>query len=332
MLTPSPPKTGPKARFRVSPEPTNYDWLFAYPSLWEVKPGYTVQTVERTFEQYMQKVKKWDMEIEYLFQFSLMSGTYQRLPASGLTLEPIATNKSGKMIAASIVGVDKSIYGDGCVNLFAKPTECDTSEAIEILVDIAQGEERFEPEWRKEIDIPGIETLESEIARINDELKKKTEELKSKWRKLDKYRDVFSIHDGTQVEAVQRMLQDIGIPTEKTRSGFPVDLIGKDVAVEVTSISSKIDSSSPKMFQLTQFFEKHKKNEKVILLANTYKRIRPSNRIGKQDFTPPVLDFLRLNNVCAMTSLTLLELWKLAQKDKAKARQLILRAVGELKV
>jgi hypothetical protein len=238
------------------------------------------------------------------------------------------------MIAASIVAKEggMTIYGEGCVNLLPKPTECDTHEAVEILIDIASGEERFEPEWRKEVDIPGIKHIEDEIARLNDEVKKKTEELNAKWQELDKYRDIFSVNDDTEVEAVQRILQDIGIRTRKTQSSFPVDLRGNGVAVEVTSVSGKIDTSSPKMFQLTRFFDKHWKNEKVILLANTYKRIRPRDRKRNQDFTPPVVDFLKLKLFCAMTSVTLFELWKLSQKDKAKAKQLILETVGELKL
>jgi hypothetical protein len=72
IMTPSPPQTGPKSRplFKgmVSPESTNYDWLFAHVSLREVVPSYTVRPVERMFEPYLQKVKKWDTEIENLYQ------------------------------------------------------------------------------------------------------------------------------------------------------------------------------------------------------------------------------------------------------------------------
>jgi len=83
---------------------------------------------------------------------------------------------------------------------------------------------------------------------------------------------------------------------------------------------------------LTQFYEKHRKDEKAVLVANTYKREEPLMRKGKQDFTPPVLDFMRLKRACALTSVTLLDLWKLGKTDPKKARAMLLDAVGELKV
>ena len=128
------------------------------------------------------------------------------------------------------------------------------------------------------------------------------------------------------------VLKEIGFETQKTKPGFPVDLTGKDLAAEVTSIVGKVNSDSPKMFQLMQFFEKHRKNEKVVLIANTFKREFPSNRSGKQDFTPQVIGYLQSNEVCAMTCITLFELWKLAKKDQAKAQKYVLQTNGELRL
>lgn len=156
--------------------------------------------------------------------------------------------------------------------------------------------------------------------------------LRLKWRTLDKYRDVFSVHESPQVDAVRVILRDIEIQVERTKAGFPVDLLGKEVAVEVTSIAGKVNSDSPKMFQLTQFFEKHRTNEKVILVANTYKREHPSARKGKKDFTRPVVDFLKLKQVCALTGVTLINLWRLGVSESVKARKLLLETSGELRI
>jgi len=146
---------------------------------------------------------------------------------------------------------------------------------------------------------------------------------------LEKYRDVFSGHEDPQVEAVKKILREIGIDTERTQPAFVIDLLGKEAAIEVTSTAGKIDSSSKKMFQLTQFIEKYHKNERIILVANTYKREDPKTRTGKEDFTPPVIDYLKSNQVCAMTSSTLLELWK---KEKSTAKDKIMQTTGELRV
>jgi hypothetical protein len=133
----------------------------------------------------------------------------------------------------------------------------------------------------------------------------------------------------------RRKLEDLLVTYSKlSTASVPEEEVRKyaEFLVEVTSITGKVNSDSPKMFQLIQFFEKHHKGQKVILIANTYKRDQPSARAGKQDFTQPVVEFLKLRQVCAMTCVTLFELWKLAVKDQARVRKLILETKGELRV
>lgn len=324
MLFPSPPKTGAKGW--VLPPPSSYDWIFAYPMIQQVTEGSSIQVVDQTFAPYLEKVRKWSLEIENVYAHT--DGFGPAVPAEGVTLESIAENKSGKMIGARLIGIDPEIYaGLGSICFLPKPTECDTHEAIEILIDIATGEERVEPEWRAKLEVPELRDMEKRIADLSRDYEKQMSELKLKRLSLDKYRDVFSVHETPQVDAVRVILGDLGIETERTKPGFPVDLLGKEVAVEVTSIAGKVNSESPKMFQLTQFYEKHRKDEKVVLVANTYKREEPLVRKGKEDFTPPVL-----KGVCALTSVTLFGLWKLGKSNSKKARAMLLDTIGELKV
>jgi hypothetical protein len=327
MLLPSPPKTGPKAK--PSSPPSSYDWLFDYPLIRQVTEGSSIRVLDQKFAPYLQKVRKWGLEIESLYTLKEQLGSIVRVEAEGAALEPIAENKSGKMIGARLIGADE---GSGSICFLPKPTECDTHEGIEILIDIATGQERVEPEWRAKLQIPGIDALEKKIDQLKRDYRKQMDELDAKWQSLDKYRDLFSVHEAPQVDAVILALKDIGFETQKTKPGFPVDLLGNDLAVEVTSIAGKVNSDSPKMFQLLQFFEKHRKNEKVVLIANTFKRELPSDRSGKQDFTPQVIGYLQSNQVCAMTCVTLFELWKLAKKDQAEARKHILQTNGELRL
>jgi hypothetical protein len=136
---------------------------------------------------------------------------------------------------------------------------------------------------------------------------------------IEGYRDLLS-GDGTSlVKIVQQVLSDVQIETTETEPGFPIDLIkeGK-VAVEVTGITDKVDSDTDKIFQIIQFKEKYHKGEKIILIANTYKRLVPSEREGKMHFTPEVAEFLRLREVCAMTSVTLFSLWKAVRVNESK--------------
>lgn len=320
ILTASRSAGGPKAVHGTLP--SNYDWLPVPILVRKVKEGSTVQLVDsmaaEKFSPYFDMVKRFDLEIE----------GYDRLLGKVIGLAPIATNKSGKMISA-VMFVGTMI--GAAISFLPKPTTCSTYEAIEILIDIAAGKDRLEPEWRDQIEISGISEIDTGIKQREAEaalVQKMISELKAKRIELEKYRDVFSVHEDQQVEAVKRILREIGIETERTPPAFVIDLLGKEAAIEVTSTAGKIDSSSKKMFQVTQFIEKYRKNEKIILVANTYKRENPKTRTGKEDFTRPVLDYLKSNQVCAMTSSTLLELWK----KKSTTKDKIMQTTGELRM
>jgi hypothetical protein len=320
VLTASRPAGGPKAVFGTLP--SNYDWLPVPILVRKAKEGSTVQLVDsmaaEKFRPYFEMVKRWDLEIQ----------GFDRLLGKVIGLAPIATNKSGKMISALMFVAGMSAAG---ISFLPKPTTCGTYEAIEILIDIATGKDRLEPEWRGQIEIPGISEIDIGIKQREAEaalVQKMISELKAKRIELERYRDVFSVHEDAQVEAVKKILKEVGIETERTQPAFVIDLQGKEAAIEVTSTTGKVDSSSKKMFQVTQFIEKYRKNEKIILVANTYKRENPKTRTGKEDFTRPVIDYLKSNEVCAMTSSTLLELWK----KKSTAKDKIMQTMGELRV
>jgi hypothetical protein len=192
MLFPSPPKTGPKAM--VVPPPSSYDWLFAYPMIGQVTEGSSIRVVDQTFAPYLQKVRKWSLEIENVYAHT--GGFGPTVPAEGVTLESIAENKSGKMIGARLIGIDPEFYaGSGSICFLPKPTECDTHEGIEILIDIATGQERVEPEWRAKVEVPALRDVEKRIDDLNRDYEKQMSELKLKRLSLEKYRDVFSVHE-----------------------------------------------------------------------------------------------------------------------------------------
>jgi hypothetical protein len=337
-LVASQPKTGPKASL-TCPR-TSYDWLFVYPSIREIE-GSSIQIVDEKFTPYLQKVRRWGQEIDGLCELGPDGVIKQSV---NYFLTPIAKNKSGKMLGGRVFRPEQEPFQDsdsihllpetkfGSICFLPRPSECDTHEAIEILIDIASGEERVEPEWRSKVQVPGIGALEKQINERRLDFKKQMDDLESKWQALDKYRDLFSVHEAPQIDAIITVLSDIGFETQKTKPGFPVDLLGDDLAVEVTSISGNVNSGSPKMFQLMQFFENHRKSEKVVLIANTFKREFPSNRSGKKDFTPQVIAYMQSKNICAMTCVTLFELWRLTKKNPIQVKKQILQTNGELRL
>ena len=328
-LRPTPRKGGVKAFFGMYPS-DSYEWFFVKPEINEVREGTTVQIVDKEFTPYLREVRKWGLEIEDIYARTL--GGIEPLSAAGMMVEPIACNKSKKMIGARVININRELNGSGSICFLPKPTKCDTHEAIEILLDIATGDKPIEPAWRNRVEVPGLNDVESRMSKLKRKFDKEMAKLETQQQALDTYRNVFSTNEEPQVNAVQQILSDLGIETQRTQQGFQIDLIGKEVAVEVTSVTGKIDSNSPKMFQLTQFIEKQRKSQKVILIANTYKREHPSERKGKQDFTQPVIDFLKLREVCALTSITLMELWKLRKSNRRKPTELLLHTIGELKL
>jgi hypothetical protein len=150
-------------------------------------------------------------------------------------------------------------------------------------------------------------------------LETRISELEQNKVKVVNYRDLASGTGDELVPIVQRVLGFLGIETHITDEGFPADLIteGK-IAVEVTGISDKVDTDNDKMFQLLTFEEKYRKGEKMVLIANTNRRVEPLARKSKLDFTPQVEEHFRSHHVCAMTTLTLLELWIKADRDSSK--------------
>lgn len=90
---------------------------------------------------------------------------------------------------------------------------------------------------------------------------------------------------------------------------------------------------SEKVNQIARFRESFQKKEKIILIANTYIDMKPSDRRGKMDFTREVRQYLQAVRVCCMTSQTLFELWKDEKNRKRSAkdiRKVILKHDGEL--
>ena len=120
----------------------------------KVKEGSTVQLVDsmaaEKFRPYFDMVKRWDLEIQ----------DDDRLLGKSVELAPIATNKSGKRISATMFVAGMLAAG---ISFLPKPTTCSTYEAIEVLIDIATGKDRLEPEWRDQIEIPGISKIDTEI-------------------------------------------------------------------------------------------------------------------------------------------------------------------------
>jgi hypothetical protein len=326
--------------------PTNYAWLPTIVTVNEEKRGTSITIIEKRFEKYLAKVEEWGFILDLYEERPIEKAIkvaatefYGLLGTMVKTLSfrflPIAENKSRKNIAGTLMyqGTRKG----GAIHLLPPTTKCNGYEAVEILLDLICGQPmRTYPSWREQIDVPGMKDILVQIRDKLDETKKIQESIEPLQRRIDEldaYRDLLSASGKDLEVAVQRALSDIGLPTAGTQEGFPADLISKRVAVEVTGIKRSVSVDSEKVNQIARFKGAFRKKEKIVLVANTYIDMKPSDRRGRIDFTREVKEYLQATRVCCMTSQTLFELWNDMKNNKRKAkdiRKVILERNGEL--
>lgn len=333
LITPSPAPRAPGPVFKSirlgPPPPTNYDWLPTEIEIDDRKSGSSIALHDDEFEKYFEYVDRWNLTL------SIINADFM--------ISPIATNKSSKAIAGTLMKyhVDPftkpRVIDSGCVYLLPAPTKCNAYQAIEILLDLFLGEEgKIVPCWRKDIEVPMIPELEEKIRAKIEKIKgiqQEISQLTSQMRKWDSYRDLLTATDSELVNIVQKALADIGIKTKKTEKGFPVDLISNEVAVEITGIKGRVGVSSKKAIQTSRFKESYHKGEKIILVANTHVDLSPKNRKGKMDFSPEVKKYFESLGVCCLATTTLFKLWKdviTKKKLRKDVKRKILDKDGEL--
>ena len=103
-LNPSPPPRRPGEAFPKSINfnyipPSNYDWLPSPIIFDDKKTGTYIKVVQNKFKNYFKFIDKWNFEIGFVqMSPSEMSNLSNRL-------EPIAINKSGKIVAGSLMQI-----------------------------------------------------------------------------------------------------------------------------------------------------------------------------------------------------------------------------------
>lgn len=318
--------------------PTNYEWLPAPLVLDNRKSGDQITLCNNLFKGYFGLIHKW------FFEIGFYTDNYSNVPTNYLnTIEPIAVNKSEKVIAGNLVRANdrkKLLNGEkrGMVHLLPPPEEALSFHAIECIIDIILGaEEKVEAPWRKDIDIlldhPLKENLKKKQHEVN-QIQKDVMIIQEQISKLVCYRDLITETGDSLEQIVHRTLMDIGIATTKTKPGFPADLVNKEVAIEVTGIKGGVSVDSNKVTQTGRYIQNYRKQEKVILIVNTYMGIPPKDRINKRHFSPEIEAYLRSLSVSYLTTQTLFELWKdviVGKKKKDFIKEKILTTIGEVK-
>jgi hypothetical protein len=269
-------------------------------------------------------------EKEHLLGYDLWLSGQTQLPTSILAIAKV----SQRPIACQID------YFDGSL-IFLPQSDSELEMVVDQLYEIGksayeqnlQRTHRAEPtpEWlvnrktKQELD------LENQIT----ELEIKLEQKKTEHRRFDDI-DLLLYGTGTELEdAVQRCLEELSFDVQKTEKGATIDFNAKTdfakFAIEVTGVNGEILKDNKKFAQILQYLPNKDDDEKIVLLANTYRQIDDNERAGKENFTKPVQRIAVDNRFCLMTTLDLFLIWKdfLNAKSPEKAIAKIFSTEGE---
>lgn len=250
--------------------PLNYSWM-PFPQRLTVNPmllGKTINITDERFKEYMENVEKWDSELFWE-------------QTEGVTFDRIAVNKEGNAVAATVTMINR-----GKIHFLPKTTTLSQSQAIEMLIEIANKNVKQEHPW-----IPELECLDFEQ-------NKKPE------NSLNDCRNLFSVEDKKITTTVYQILEDLGIPTATEFDAT------NGMIVQVVSSKGKVETKNPKINKIARFIENQRNKRKVIVVANIYKELPLPEREHKQHIDAAMKLFFETNNTIFLTTQSLYNLTK----------------------
>jgi hypothetical protein len=124
-------------------------------------------------------------------------------------------------------------------------------------------------------------------------------------------------------DSVKLTLERLGLEVEKTPPGANIDFTARNadetikLAIEVTGTVDKIKQGSRKVPQAWMYHqERQDEQEKLVLMANTYRCLPIEDRSGKLHFTPHVKKIFTQISALLMTTAYLYSLWKDVQEQR----------------
>lgn len=307
----------------------NYDWIFSVGLLstlnvaqLDAKPGksFVLESKDKVFAEYFKGVTEYHKTIDNVHSKEDEEGNFLGYeiygPRWGIrsNTKVIAVAKVTKKPIACVMSISRGSL------IFLPQSNAESMMIIGQLYAIGKSEyekniERIEeypsaPEWLDKYKTKQEIGLERKIKGLTNEL----EQRKLEHKRFEKI-DVLLYGTGTPLEvAVQNVLEEMGCTVEKMEKGATIDLKAKidsmKFAIEITGVDDKIYKNSKKFSQILQYLPMQEENEKIVLLANTYKDIEVEKRIGSENFTKPVLKIAENNHFCLMTTMDLYFIWK----------------------
>jgi hypothetical protein len=121
---------------------------------------------------------------------------------------------------------------------------------------------------------------------------------------------------GSELElSVKKFFEFLGMKVVLAEKSFPVDMFAESdavrFAIEVTGTNGNINNKDRKVGQAITYCGEKKEDEKVILVANTF-RDQPISERSKESFTKEAVKILTPTpfNVCLVTAANLYNFWK----------------------
>lgn len=334
---------------RLSRREINYDWMFHLGLLStlnvaqvdaRIGTSFRLTSKDKIFTEYFKEVTEYHKTIDNVVSEEDKEGNFLgyaiHIPRwTSLNTRVVSVTKVTKKPIACIIEILNGSL------IFLPQSQAKSQTIIGQLYAIGKSEyekniQRIEelpspPEWLEEYKTKQELDLEKRIEKLVKEL----EQRKLEHKRFEKI-DILLYGTGTPLElAVQKVLEEMGCNVKKQEKGATIDFKARidsmKFAIEVTGVDDKINKNSKKFAQILQYLPHKEKNEKILLLVNTYRNMDVKERTKKENFTETVVKIAQDNEFCLMKTKDLYFMWKsfLNGEDPRKTLAQVFTAKGE---
>ncbi len=226
--------TVPTARVRVGN--TTYDnyWWNPFTLEFEREKGDIIENVNNKFQRYFNNVKSWNFTMDFDREADLVERFTKGFSHKKLIYELAQTRYR------ALIGIQFLLPTGARFCFLPPPTEISTKTAIDIILEDFFGvktSEMPEPDWAKEMKVPGEKEIEKRIEKSLDRIKTEKEEiekLKQEMQNITKFRKLCYAEDKELEQIVWTTFRELGAkviePKERNKEdGWIETKFGKGV-------------------------------------------------------------------------------------------------------
>ena len=223
----------PTAKVKI--EYTTYDnyWWSAFALEFERVKGDTVENVNNEFRRYFHNVKYWNFTMDFDRLDASTQDAINRCP--GIAIHELAQTRY-----RAPIGIQALLPAGGRFCFLPPPTEISTKTARDIILEDffkIKTSEMPEPDWVKEIKVPGENEIEKRIEKSLDRIKVEKEEIeksKQEIQSITRFRKLLYTEDEELEQIVRAAFREFGAkviePKEKNKEdGWIETKFGKAV-------------------------------------------------------------------------------------------------------